>query len=53
MSDTFQVLLDSGAIYLALGAVICIMLGVGAVRRLFQEASKIKTPQRGEEHNQS
>jgi hypothetical protein len=51
MSDTFQVLLDSGAIYLALGAVICIMLGVGAVRRLFRGASKIKTPKRGEEHN--
>jgi hypothetical protein len=30
MSDTFHVLLDSGAIYFALGAVICIMLGVGA-----------------------
>jgi hypothetical protein len=42
-SDTFQVLLDSGAIYLALGAVICVMLGVAAVRRLFQGANKIKT----------
>jgi hypothetical protein len=44
MTETFQVLLDSGAIYLALGAVLCIVVGVGAVRRLFQGASKIKNP---------
>jgi hypothetical protein len=47
MSNAFRVLLDSGAIYLALGAVICMMLGAGAVKRLFQGANKIKTPERG------
>ena len=48
MSDTLQVLLDSGALYLALGAVICIGLGIGAVKRLFQGASKFKAPRKGE-----
>ena len=43
MSDTLQALLDSGALYLAVGAVICIMLGVGAAKRLFQEGNKIKS----------
>ena len=47
MSNAFQILLDSGAIYLALGAVICIVVGVGAIRRLFQEANKFKSPRRG------
>jgi hypothetical protein len=46
MSDTLQALLDSGALYLALGAVICIALGIGAARRLFQGASKINGSQR-------
>jgi hypothetical protein len=46
MSEALQVLLDSGAIYLALGAVLCIVLGVGAVRRLFRGASKLKHPDR-------
>jgi hypothetical protein len=46
ISDALQVLLDSGALYLALGAVICIVFGVGAARRLFQGASKIKTSRR-------
>jgi hypothetical protein len=41
MSDTLQAMLDSGALYLALGALICIVLGAGAARRLFQGASKI------------
>ncbi len=45
MSDMFQALLDSGALYLAVGAVICIVLGIGAVRRLFREANKIKATQ--------
>jgi len=44
MGDTLQALLDSGVLYLALGAVICVVLGVGAARRLFQGANKIKTP---------
>jgi hypothetical protein len=44
MSDIFQALLDSGALYLAVGAVICIALGIGAVRRLFREANKIEAP---------
>jgi hypothetical protein len=49
MSDTLQMWLDSGALYLALGAIICVVLGVGAVKRLFHEANKFKTPQRGKE----
>ena len=44
MSDTLQALLDSGALYLAVGAVICIVLGVGAAKRLFQGGNKIKAP---------
>jgi hypothetical protein len=46
MSDALQALLDSGALYLALGAVICIVLGVGAARRLFRGAQKIEPPRR-------
>jgi hypothetical protein len=49
MSDTLQMLLDSGALYLALGAIICVALGVGAVKRLFHDANKFKAPQRGKE----
>jgi hypothetical protein len=45
MSDTVQALLDSGALYLAVGAVICLVLGVGAAKRMFQGGSKIKTTQ--------
>jgi hypothetical protein len=44
MSDALQVLLDSGALYLALGALICIMLGVGAARRLLRGADRFKSP---------
>ncbi len=40
MSNTFQFLLDFGVLYFALGAVICIFLGVGAAKRLFQGAKK-------------
>jgi len=50
MSDALQILFDSGALYIALGAVICIALGIGATRRLFQGADKIKSPQRGDKH---
>jgi hypothetical protein len=46
MSDTVQALLDSGALYLALAALICIVIGIGAVRRLFQGAGKIHSSQR-------
>jgi hypothetical protein len=46
MSDTLQVLLDFGALYLALGAALCIVLGFGAARRLFQGAKKIESPKR-------
>jgi hypothetical protein len=45
MSDTLQALLDSGALYLVFGAVICLVVGVGAVRRLFKGANKIKSPE--------
>jgi hypothetical protein len=44
MGDTLQVLLDSGGLYLALGAVLCIFLGIGAVRRLFQGAKRAEPP---------
>jgi hypothetical protein len=37
-------LLDSGALYFALGALVCLVLGAGAVRRLFQGANKTETP---------
>ncbi len=40
MSDALQVMLDSGGLDLALGAVICLILGVGAARRLFQGAKR-------------
>jgi hypothetical protein len=46
MSDALQAMLDSGALYLALGAVICIVLGIGAAKRLFQGARKIEPPRR-------
>jgi hypothetical protein len=45
MSDTLQALLDSGALYLVFGAVICIVLGIAAARRLFKGANKIKDPE--------
>jgi hypothetical protein len=44
MSDALQAMLDSGALYLALGAIICVVLGIGAAKRLFQGARKIKPP---------
>jgi hypothetical protein len=37
-------LLDSGALYLALGAVLCIVIGIGAARRLFQGREKWTNP---------
>jgi hypothetical protein len=48
MGTTLQVLLDSGWLYLALGAVVCIFLGVGATRRLFRGAKRAEPlqPQR-------
>jgi len=49
MSDTLQMLLDSGALYLALAAIICVAIGASAVKRLFHDANKFKTPQRGKE----
>lgn len=44
MSDAVQALLDSGGLYLVLGAVLCILLGVGAARRLFQGAKRAEPP---------
>jgi len=44
MSDAFQALLDSGLLYFAIGAVICVILGVGAAKRLFQGAKKAEPP---------
>jgi hypothetical protein len=40
MDDALHVLLDSGWLYLALGAALCIFLGVGAVKHLFQGAKR-------------
>jgi hypothetical protein len=45
MGQSFQVLLDSGGLYLALGAVLCTIFGVRAAKRLFQGA-KLGGPQR-------
>jgi hypothetical protein len=45
MNDALQALLDSGMLYLALGAMLCIVIGVGAARRLFQGAKKIEEQQ--------
>jgi hypothetical protein len=44
MSEAFQALLDSGGLYLVLGAVLCILLGAGAAKRLFQGAKKAEPP---------
>jgi hypothetical protein len=46
MDDALQALLDSGMLYLALAATLCILIGIGAARRLFQGAKKIERPQR-------
>jgi hypothetical protein len=40
MGQAFQVLLDSGGLYLALGAILCIIIGIGAAKRLFQGAKR-------------
>jgi hypothetical protein len=40
MGNGLQVLLDSGILYLIIGALICVFLGVGAVRHLFQGAKR-------------
>jgi hypothetical protein len=45
MSDALAAMLDSGALYLALGAIVCIVVGIGAVKRLFRGAGKIEPPQ--------
>ena len=50
MSDTFQIFLDSGAAYLAIGAFMCVVLGVGAARRVFRGAKKFE---RGKRNNQA
>jgi hypothetical protein len=50
MNATFQFLLDSGADYLAIGAVMCVVLGVGAASRLFRGARKFE---RGKRKNQA
>jgi hypothetical protein len=44
MNEALHVLLDSGWLYLALGALLCIFLGVGAVRHLFQGAKRAEPP---------
>ncbi len=44
MSDAFQAMLDSGLLYFVFGAVICVILGIGAAKRLFQGAKKAEPP---------
>ena len=44
MSDAFQAMLDSGLLYFVVGAVICVILGIGAAKRLFQGAKKAEPP---------
>jgi hypothetical protein len=44
LGQSFQVLLDSGGLYLALGAVFCTIIGVRAVKRLFQGAKRAEPP---------
>jgi hypothetical protein len=40
MNDTLALMLDSGWLYLAIGAVLCVIVGAGAVRHLFQGAKR-------------
>jgi hypothetical protein len=40
MNDALQLMLDSGWLYLAIGAVLCVIVGAGAVRHLFQGAKR-------------
>jgi hypothetical protein len=47
MDDALQTLLDSGWLFLAFGAVICIFLGIGPARRLFQGAKRAEPPDLG------
>jgi hypothetical protein len=44
MSNGLQFMLDSGWLYLALGAVMCVIVGAGAVRHLFQGAKRAEPP---------
>jgi hypothetical protein len=44
MPEMFQSLLDSGGLYLVLGALLCVVIGVGAVMRMFRDASKAEPP---------
>jgi hypothetical protein len=37
-------LVDSGVIYLVLGALLCVVIRAGAVTRMFREASRIEPP---------
>jgi hypothetical protein len=44
MDDALHVLLDTGWLYLAICAVLCIFIGVRAVRLLFQGAKRAEPP---------
>ena len=46
----FQLMLDSGWLYLAVGAVICVIVGIGAVRHLFQGAKRAEPPDPPRKH---
>ena len=41
-SEFIQYLIDSGVIYFVLGALLCIVIGVGAIRRMFRDASRFE-----------
>jgi len=45
MMDALQAMLDGGWLYLAIGAVVCLLIGIGAVRRMFSEAAKAEAPE--------
>ncbi len=51
MAEAFEVMLDSGALWLALGAVVCIILGIGAVRKMFRGAAKAEPPEPPHRHH--
>ena len=50
-SEAFQILLDSGWLYFAIGAVICIIIGWRAVRRLFHGAAVAEPQDPPERHD--
>jgi hypothetical protein len=50
LDNVFEFMLNSGWLFFAAGAVICIIIGVGAVRRLFAGASRAEPKDPPEHH---